>query len=69
MADLHVLPAPPLSQRHCRVRGKREGIFHVVERRREDGAMDWYTWHWTKRGAINACELYLRTGEIKGYRP
>lgn len=41
----------------------------TVERVREDGALDWYTVHLTRRGARHAARLYERTGKIRGWRP
>jgi len=46
--------------RAARVRGR------TVERTREDGALDWYTVHLTKRGARRAAALYERTGKVRG---
>jgi hypothetical protein len=66
---IRALPTPPLSQRIARVRRRREWPWVVVERRREDGALDWFTWHLTRRGARNAAELYLRDGTVRGIRP
>lgn len=49
--------------RSAEVRGRE------VWRTRPDGALDWVTWHFTKRGARRAADLYERTGEVRGLRP
>jgi hypothetical protein len=53
---------------HARRKG-REGWFHVVERTKPDGTLDWYTYHFTKRGADKAVSHYIATGEVKGFIP
>lgn len=50
--------------RSARVKGGK-----LVERVREDGSLDWYTTHLTKRGARRAAALYERTGKVRGMRP
>jgi len=55
----------PVGPRCARVKG--DG--HTVERVREDGSLDWYTVHLTKRGARRAAALYERTGKVRGGRP
>lgn len=53
----------------ARVQRKRQGLWWVVQRVRSDGAYDWFTYHLTRRGAQRAADRYVKTGQVKGWKP
>ncbi|MEA2495764.1 MAG: hypothetical protein QOJ29_3675 [Thermoleophilaceae bacterium] len=56
-------------RREAFVLDRRDGPWVTVRRVKVGGALDWFTWHLTRRGARRAADLYVRTGRVKGIRP
>lgn len=66
---LVTMEGKPPGRRIAQVLPKRDGLWVVVRRTRPNGAMDFSTWHLTRRGARKAARRYEQTGMILGVKP